>query len=112
MRALHAVPAAVLVLAALAGGSPTAHAATAAEQRGRDIAQRLCASCHAIGRADRSPHAAAPPFRRLEPRVDLDARGGRRRAGLIAGHPEMPVFRLTRQEAASLVRYLKSIRAD
>lgn len=108
MRALCA-----LILAALAGGSAAAHAATAAaEQRGRDIAQRLCASCHAIGKAERSPHTAALPFRRLEPRVDLDALGERLRAGLIAGHPEMPVFRLTRQEAAALVRYLKSIRAD
>lgn len=102
----------VLAFVAATGLGTRAQAATPAEQRGRDIAQRLCASCHAIGRAEHSPHAAAPPFRRLEPRVDLDALGSRLRAGLIAGHPEMPVFRLTREEAAALVRYLKSIRAD
>jgi hypothetical protein len=35
------------------------------EQKGRALAQRLCVHCHAIGRRDKSPHAAAPPFREL-----------------------------------------------
>ena len=41
-------------------------------EQGQDIAQRLCSTCHGIGRAERSPMAAAPAFRRIEPRVDLD----------------------------------------
>ena len=46
----------------------SAFAATAQEPdmrivRGEALVRSLCAECHAIGRADRSPHASAPPFR-------------------------------------------------
>ena len=41
-------------------------------QQGQDIAQRLCAACHGIRRAERSPIPVAPAFRRIEPRIDLD----------------------------------------
>lgn len=80
--------------------------------RGRNIALRLCSPCHAIGTAERSPHPTAPAFRRLEPRVDLDELGQRLRDGILAGHPEMPVFVLERDETRSVVIYLKSIQAN
>lgn len=79
-------------------------------QQGQDLAQRLCATCHGIGRAERSPIAVAPPFRRIEPRVDLDQLVERLQSGLIAGHPEMPVFVLKEQEARALVAYIRSLR--
>jgi mono/diheme cytochrome c family protein len=79
-------------------------------EQGQDIAQRLCSTCHGIGRAERSPMAAAPAFRRIEPRVDLDRMIERLQDGLIAGHPEMPVFVLKEQEARALVAYMRSLR--
>lgn len=81
-------------------------------QEGRDLAVRLCATCHAIGSAERSPNAAAPAFRHIEPRVDLDELTKRLHEGIIAGHPEMPVFVLREHEARALVAYLRSIQAE
>jgi mono/diheme cytochrome c family protein len=79
---------------------------------GRDLAVRLCASCHAIGSAERSPLATAPAFRHIEPRVDLNEMTQRLQEGILAGHPEMPVFKLTEVEARALVVYLRSIQSD
>jgi cytochrome c len=79
---------------------------------GRDIALRLCAPCHAVGPTGSSPNAAAPAFRQLDARSALDDLPERLTEGILAGHPDMPVFRLTRREARSLVLYLRSIQAD
>lgn len=81
-------------------------------QDGHDLALRLCATCHAIGSAERSPNAAAPVFRHIEPRVDLDELTKRLHEGIIVGHPEMPAFVLREHEARALVAYLRSIQAE
>jgi cytochrome c len=81
----------------------------APRERGRMLAQEICAGCHAIGRADQSPHAGAPPFRTLDRRLDLDTFAERLRNGLTSGHPDMPTFRFTRQDARALVAYLRFI---
>ncbi len=78
-------------------------------ERGRMLAQEICAGCHAVGRAGQSPHAGAPPFRTLDRRLDLDGFAERLRNGLTSGHPDMPTFRFTRQDARALVAYLRSI---
>ncbi len=79
-------------------------------QLGAELAQRLCASCHGIGRAERSPIPVATPFRRLEARVDLDDMLDRLQKGIIAGHPEMPAFVLKEDEALAIVAYIRSLR--
>ena len=78
--------------------------------QGQELAERLCAACHAIGRGERSPIPVAPAFRRIEPRVDLEQMVERLQDGLIAGHPDMPVFILRDDEARALVAYMKSLR--
>jgi mono/diheme cytochrome c family protein len=78
-------------------------------QQGQDLAQRLCASCHAIDRGERSPIAAAPAFRRMELRVDLDRMVERLQNGIVVGHPEMPAFVLREQQARALVAYIRSL---
>jgi mono/diheme cytochrome c family protein len=97
---------AVAAALAVAVTSP-AHASSVGE--GRDLAQRLCASCHGIDRADRSPLPVAPAFRRLEPQVDLDSLVDRLQGGVIAGHPEMPAFVLREHEARALIAYMRSL---
>ncbi|MGO9702756.1 MAG: c-type cytochrome [Xanthobacteraceae bacterium] len=79
------------------------------ERHGRALAERMCSRCHAIGRSGSSPHRPAPPFRALENRVDLDSFTARLREGLISGHPDMPVFRFTREDARALTAYLRAI---
>lgn len=81
------------------------------ERQGRALAERMCARCHAIGKSGASPHSAAPAFRTLNRRVDLDSFTMRLREGLLSGHPDMPTFRFTRDDARALTAYLRSIQA-
>lgn len=79
------------------------------ERRGRVLAVRLCAQCHAIGKTDTSHRIGAPPFRRLEQRVNLDTFASRLRQGLMSGHQDMREFRFGREDARALVAYLRMI---
>ncbi len=102
----------VLILAALFGASSARaeeEALTVRERQGHALAERMCASCHAIDKSGSSPHAGAPPFRELSRRVDLDRFSNRLREGLMSGHPDMPTFRFSREDAGDLVAYLRSI---
>lgn len=80
-------------------------------QRGKALATRMCAQCHATGISDLSPHLGAPAFRTLDERLDLDTFFERLRRGLTSGHPDMPTFRFTREDAHAFVSYLRSIQA-
>jgi cytochrome c len=82
------------------------------EERGRALAESMCSQCHAIGRSGESPHAGATAFRALDRRVDLDSFMERLREGLTVGHPDMPTFRFTREDARAFLLYLRSIQAQ
>src|SRR6188472_4806713 len=84
---------------------------SALEQRGRALAERMCSECHAIGARGQSPHAGAPAFRTLDRRLELDTFIDRLREGLMVGHPDMPVFRFSREDARAFVLYLRSVQA-
>jgi cytochrome c len=104
----------VLVLLLAAAASMLARSLPAQEvdpriDRGKALAESLCAGCHAIGVTGASPHGAAPPFRSLERRIDLDDFLDRLRQGLTSGHPDMPTFRFTREDGRALIAYLRSI---
>lgn len=47
----------------------------------------------------------------LDRRLDLDGFVDRLREGLMVGHPDMPAFRFSREEARAFVLYLRSIQA-
>src|SRR5471032_1383551 len=97
------------VLLVLAVATRDAMALSAPERRGRTLAVRLCAQCHAVGKVGTSPHIGAPPFRHLEERVDLDKFQQRLRQGLMSSHRDMPSFRFTGEDASAMVAYLRSI---
>ena len=84
---------------------------SALEERGRVLAERMCSECHAIGRHDQISHTGAPAFRMLDRRVELNSFMERLREGLMVGHPNMPMFRFTREDARAFVHYLRSIQA-
>jgi cytochrome c len=65
----------------------------------------MCAACRAIERTSASPHPAAPPFRTISRRLDVDDLYDRLREGLSSGHRDMPTFRFTRAVRA----YLRTI---
>ena len=79
------------------------------QRQGHALAERLCAPCHAIDKNEPSPHQAAPAFRNLSRRVDLDSFARQLREGLTSGHPDMPTFRFTREDARAFIAYLRSI---
>jgi cytochrome c len=81
------------------------------ERDGRALAERMCSECHAIDKSGQSPHVGAPAFRALDRRVDLDTFMDRLREGLMVGHPDMPTFRFTREDARALLLYLRSVQA-
>ena len=98
-----------LLLAGLSTAFAEENKTGALERQGRALAERLCARCHAIGRGGASPHNAAPTFRELSRRIDLDTFPTRLREGLTSGHPDMPTFRFAREDARALTAYLRSV---
>jgi tetratricopeptide (TPR) repeat protein len=76
---------------------------------GKDIAERICAFCHAIGPTGHSPNAKAPPFRTLAERhPELSLREPLSR-GIAAPHEAMPKFEMTVEEVDSLIAYINSL---
>src|SRR5262249_3235618 len=101
----------LLLLVATSAGLAEDSSSSPLEQRGRALAERMCSQCHAIGKSGQSPHVGAPAFRALDRRVDLDSFMERLREGLMVGHPDMPTFRFTREDARAFLLYLRSIQA-
>jgi mono/diheme cytochrome c family protein len=101
----------LLLLAATSAALAEDSSPSPLKQRGRALAERMCSQCHAIGKSGQSPHAGAPAFRALDRRVDLDSFMERLSEGLMVGHPDMPTFRFTREDARAFLLYLRSIQA-
>ena len=72
----------------------------------------MCASCHAIATSGASPHPAAPPFRIIGRRIDIDDLYDKLREGLSSGHRDMPTFRFTREDARAVRVYLRTIASE
>ena len=108
MQNFHATAAVSLLLVAI--GSPAC--AEKLKERGEASARRLCASCHAIRVTGDSPHPAAPAFRTLGDRMDLDELARRLRRGLLTGHEDMPMFRFERDDADAMAAYIRSIQGQ
>lgn len=89
------------------------HAPAAAQsspvERGRAIAERLCARCHAIGPEGASPLGIAPPFRELPKRYPVEQLAEALAEGIVTGHPEMPRFVFTPREIGALLAFLQSL---
>lgn len=113
--------AAVLTIAACTpttdSGAPEADTAetqpAAAEDivvaEGRAIVEMYCADCHATGIAGDSPLAAAPRFRELHERYDVELLSEALVEGIVTAHPEMPEFEFDPDQAEAIVQYLKSL---
>jgi mono/diheme cytochrome c family protein len=78
-------------------------------RQGRALMQQFCARCHAIGSSGKSRHADAPPFRYLGRSFDLDQFARVLERGISAGHPDMPEFKFTEDDANAARAYLRTI---
>ncbi len=76
---------------------------------GRQLAERNCAACHAIGKTGESPFPPAPHFRALGRKYPLDDLQEALAEGIVSGHPAMPQFQFTSTDVSDLIAYLKSI---
>ena len=99
-----AVVAAVLLVASTTGPAPAGDGLVA---RGGRIAERACASCHAIGTTGASPRAEAPPFRRLGAKYPPAALEEALAEGIVVGHPDMP--KMSARDVEAFVAWLKTI---
>jgi mono/diheme cytochrome c family protein len=77
---------------------------------GQGIAERECATCHALPHQTESPNTAAPPLTQLLARYDQDVLANDLIDGIKLGHDQMPRFDFNVIAADALVAYLRSIR--
>jgi mono/diheme cytochrome c family protein len=99
---------AALLMMCLSGGP--SHALDAEQQHGKELLQKMCARCHAVGTTGASPNSLAPPFRTLgENKLYDNDFLQRLQEGYSTIHRFMPTFRFTREDAEAVVNYLKAI---
>lgn len=92
-------------------GEASAPSEASAPMPGRQIAENLCARCHAIGLEGDSPHADAPPFRTLSEKYRVRMLEEALAEGITVGHEDMPEFQLEADQVEQLIVYLESIQA-
>jgi mono/diheme cytochrome c family protein len=95
-------------LAVLAVGVCAAQAQDPAA-RGRILVREFCSACHAIGKSGNSRHKSAPPFRTLGRSFDLDQFPRQLERGISGGHPDMPEFKFSSDDARAVRDYLRTI---
>lgn len=78
-------------------------------QRGLSFVSHHCSRCHAIGKAGKSPFAAAPPFRTLHLKYPVENLQESLAEGIVVGHPAMPEFRLEPEQVGDVIAYLKTL---
>jgi len=108
------VAGAACIVSALACGSPLAVAGGVEEPdlfAGRNLAERHCAACHAIGRTGASPNDAAPPFRLFSSRWPIESLAEALAEGIVTGHPDMPTFTFSAGEIDDFLGWLDSVQA-
>ena len=101
MRALTAIIALGFLSAPASAQDPARH--------GRALLKEFCGACHAVGLRDRSRHVGAPPFRTLGRSFDLDDFPRLLARGVSSGHPDMPEFRFSGEDARDARAYLRTI---
>lgn len=106
-RAVAALMAGIALALIAATGTAAQESRLAA--RGRVILAEKCARCHAIGRADASPHKEAPPFRAVARKYPVDQLAEALAEGIVTGHPAMPEFTFTPREIAAILAYLRTL---
>jgi mono/diheme cytochrome c family protein len=97
---------AILVISALLTGGIDCFAADAS--RGARLSWRWCAACHLVAHEQQSSFVFAPPFASIAQRPNFSAR--ELSASLLAPHPQMPERGLSRDEAADIAAYIRSLR--
>jgi cytochrome c len=102
------LPTIVSLLAVLAAGGSPARAQDPVS-RGQAMVAEFCGRCHAVGTKGKSRHPDAPPFRTLGRKIDLDEFPRALERGISTGHPDMPAFKFSTDDARAVRAYLRVI---
>jgi mono/diheme cytochrome c family protein len=76
---------------------------------GQALVAEFCGRCHAVGTRGKSRHPDAPPFRTLGRKIDLDDFPRALERGISTGHPDMPNFKFSEEDARAVRAYLRVI---
>ena len=111
MRAVVALSIAACAALSLPAGPAVAgmDGDDASVTRGRALAERFCARCHAIGAEGTSPFDPAPPFRVIARRYEVSHLAEAFAEGIVVGHPAMPAFEFGPLVIGDLLAYLDSL---
>lgn len=88
---------------------PAPHALETATERGRQIAARDCASCHAIDTSSDSSRPLAPPFREIRARYNFISLSREFIAIGQFGHHQMPPTQISRSDSSDLIAFIESL---
>ncbi len=104
---------AIMAGAMLATGTASARQAPGPQARGKAVAEKLCAPCHATGRSGASAARNAPPLRSLGARYPLESLEEAFAEGIMVTHKgqDMPPFELQPRTISDLIAFLKSVQA-
>jgi mono/diheme cytochrome c family protein len=75
---------------------------------GRELAQRWCASCHAVSSDQPQMNVDVPSFPAIAVKAGLNAQA--LAFFLLEPHPKMPSMSLTRTEASDIAAYIATLR--
>jgi Tfp pilus assembly protein PilF/cytochrome c5 len=99
---------AMISLKRLGGETTTAIQSDQRIRQGKELAEKNCSSCHAVGATGRSPNKDATPFRifyRRHPNLYLRIPTG---YGIDTTHDRMPPFQLSREDMNAIIAYIDS----
>jgi mono/diheme cytochrome c family protein len=98
----------IWILAAAAAGLNGSAALAADPNHGAELAKRWCANCHLVEASQKQANADVPSFAAIAARSDFTPE--KVSFFLLAPHPPMPNFALSRNEVADLAAYIVSLR--
>lgn len=78
-------------------------------EKGKEIATKLCARCHSVGRDDESKLPEAPPFRTFADKWPLESLEEALAEGIVVGHPAMPEFMFAPEDIQNLLSHIASL---
>lgn len=107
-RSMNIAGAALALVSAFILAGP-ARSAEASLQQGRAIAEANCARCHNIDKSGDSPFPPAPPFRVIAKMYAASDLEEALVEGIVVGHPAMPEFTMSGEEAAAISMFIDSL---
>jgi cytochrome c553 len=87
--------------------SPAAAVEKGLVNKGEVLVRKNCSRCHAIGKEGDSPHSPAPPFRTLSSKYPVENLAESLTEGIVSGHPDMPIFVFSADDAEAIVEHLE-----